>query len=561
MKKKLLAVMLVVVMVLGSFSTVFAAPTTVKISTTSETHTYEIYQIFKGDVNKDDEGKVRDLLTDLVYGENAKAVDGNPRTVDTAVTTADMAAIDAIAKATYPDEQAKIAALAPYVDLDEEPLKTIGKVGDDVVASADVPSGYYLIKDKDNSVAYPETYTLYLLQVVNEDMTISPKGGEVEEKKKVDDKNDSNQSEDDVNWQDTADYDIGDHVPYKLTFKLPGNYDKFIKYYVEFFDDMCEGLTLDTDSVKIYFGASDTTGQSITFTEVLDDPATDSVNEGSQYANGHKYHYVINDLKTFKAGLAAGTEIRIEYTATLNNNAVIGNNGNPNEYWVKYSNNPNNSGDGTPETGETPHDKNVVFTYQTIFNKVDGKNNPITGADFELYKFVCIDGEHEHVDACKNDKDELICGFEKQGELWGKWTNVTELNEGTNKPSKIKSANGAVADSVFTFKGLDDGLYKLVETVTPDGYNGIPDQIFTITAKHAQDPAELKLTELTGTDGASFTLTPNVDAGSLTTSIVNKSGSILPETGGIGTTILYTLGGILVVGAGVLLVARRKMER
>ena len=77
-------------MVLGSFSTVFAAPTTVKISTTSETHTYEIYQIFKGDVNKDDAGKVTDLLTDLVYGENAKAVDGNPRTVDTAVTTADM---------------------------------------------------------------------------------------------------------------------------------------------------------------------------------------------------------------------------------------------------------------------------------------------------------------------------------------------------------------------------------------------------------------------------------------------------------------------------------------
>ena len=561
MKKKLLAVMLVVVMVLGSFSTVFAAPTTVKISTTSETHTYEIYQIFKGDVNKDDAGKVTDLLTDLVYGQNAKAVDGNPREEDTAVSTADMAAIDAIAKATYPDEQAKIAALAPYVDLNEEPVATIGKVGDEVVKSADVPSGYYLIKDKDNTVEYPETYTLYLLQVVNEDMTITPKGGDVEEEKKVDDKNDSNHSEDAVTWQDTADYDIGDHVPYKLTFKLPDNYDKFIKYYVEFFDDMCAGLTLDTiddagNNAKIFFGTADTTGQAIKL-EAIDGSKYTTAPEGP----GQKYHYVINDLKTFKAGLAAGTEIRIEYTATLNNNAVIGNNGNPNEYWVKYSNNPNNSGEGTPETGETPHDKNVVFTYQTIFNKVDGKNNPITGADFELYKFVCIDGEHEHVDACKNDKDELICGFEKQGELWGKWTNVTELNEGTNKPSKIKSANGAVADSVFTFKGLDDGLYKLVETVTPDGYNGIPDQIFTITAKHAQDPAELKLTELKGTDDASFTLTPNVDAGSLTTSIINKSGSILPETGGIGTTILYTLGGILVVGAGVLLVARRKMER
>ena len=67
---------------------------------------------------------------------------------------------------------------------------------------------------------------------------------------------------------------------------------------------------------------------------------------------------------------------------------MIGSAGNPNKYKVEYSRNPNESGDGKPETGVTPDDTNIAFTYKTVFNKVDGNNKPLTGADFTLYKWV-----------------------------------------------------------------------------------------------------------------------------------------------------------------------------
>lgn len=556
MKKKLLAVMLVVVMVLGSFSAVFAAPTEITITMAAKrtNHTYEIYQIFKGDINVDNAGTlVDDKLIDLVYGSNAKAVaddpattdvdESNPRTLDTAVTAADMEAIAGIAGTTYTSDQAAIAALSDYVDLSGAPAYQLGKVGDETIGSVKVPSGYYLIKDKDNSLTNPDSYTLYMLQVVNEDFTIVPKDAPVESHKNVDDKNDSNTSEDEVVWQNTADYDIGDHVPYKLTFTLPTNYADYKDYYVQFVDDMCEGLTLDADSVKIYFGTNDTTGQAISFTT-----------EGtSQYTNGTRYVYTIEDLKadTYASkNIAAGMEIRIEYTATLNDKAVIGNDGNENEYFVKYSNNPNKTGHGNDNPpGETPEETNVVFTYEVVVNKLDGKQNPLTGADFDLYKFVADEN-----------------GEETYKEVKGAWVLVTALGD-TKHPTKVVSdkvvGEGAAAvtteDCVFTFTGIDDGEYKLVEKTTPTGYNGIPDQFFTITAAHSDET--LKITELTGTGDITLELNPNLDSGSLKTDIVNNSGAVMPETGGIGTTILYTLGGILVVGAGVLLVARRKMER
>lgn len=103
------------------------------------------------------------------------------------------------------------------------------------------------------------------------------------------------------------------------------------------------------------------------------------------------------------------------------------------------------------------------------------------------------------------------------------------------------------------------------ETKTPSGYNTIEDQYFTISAEHDVKADDPKLQSLRGNkvDGTTteIAFTPNTTDGSLTTDVVNKKGSSLPSTGGIGTTIFYGIGSILVIGAGVLLVTRRRMNK
>ena len=222
------------------------------------------------------------------------------------------------------------------------------------------------------------------------------------------------------------------------------------------------------------------------------------------------------------------SKITVEYTATLNTNAVIGSAGNPNTVNLEYSNNPNQGGEG--ETGTTPDDTVIVFTYKTVINKVDGEGNPLTGAEFTLEKFV------------KGDD-----GVDEYNTVKGTWTPI----------DVVKNAEG----TEFTFKGLDDGIYRLTESVTPAGYNTIESIVFTVIAEHdilADNPA---LTSLTGEAVTGLiTFTPVLAEGALTTDVVNNAGSILPSTGGIGTTLFYVFGALLVIGAGVLLVVKKRMS-
>ena len=130
---------------------------------------------------------------------------------------------------------------------------------------------------------------------------------------------------------------------------------------------------------------------------------------------------------------------------------------------------------------------------------------------------------------------------------------------------KAKQQVETEPDTIFTFSGLDDGYYRLTETKAPEGYNKLESPIeFTISATHDENSSDPKLTDLTGnvTSGeATFTssLTGETD-GSLTTNVVNKSGTQLPSTGGIGTTIFYVVGGILMVGAAILLITKKRAE-
>ena len=119
----------------------------------------------------------------------------------------------------------------------------------------------------------------------------------------------------------------------------------------------------------------------------------------------------------------------------------------------------------------------------------------------------------------------------------------------------------AGTETSFAFTGLDDGDYRLTETATPATYNSIDPIEFTVTAEHDITSDNPALTMLSGnvTTGT-ITFTPNPTDGSLTTNVENKKGPELPKTGGIGTTIFYVVGGILVIGAGILLITKKRMN-
>lgn len=453
-------------------------------------HTYEAYQIFTGDLA---DGK----LSNVKWG-SATAKNG------TAVTDAELKTVtDLASKSVNDNAQATANAIAAYLKSDAQPTATI----DDTNPTAQVPSGYYLIKDKNNTVPDGQAATTYIVTVAG-NVTVAPKSDVPSFEKKLKDTNDTEGTLSD--WQDAADWDMGDDVPFKLEGTVASNYASYKTYYFAFHDVEENSLTFNKDSVKVYVDNTAITSGYTVVTEGLTDGCT--------------FEVKFADLKQISA-VKAGSKIRVEYTSTLNENAVLGKHGNVNKAKLQYSNNPNDSQNGeTSPTGETPWDNVIVFTYKTVINKVDDKNQPLKGAEFALSKKM---------------KD-------------GSTTTV----------AVVKDSEG----TTFTFNGLDDGDYVLTETKTPAGYNSIKPITFTVTANHTitweGEDRDTILTSLSGNAASGeITFTPTDDKSELDTNVVNKPGSSLPETGGMGTIVLYAAGAVLVIAAGVYFGLKKKNAR
>lgn len=481
--KRLVALALSVVMVLAMSVFAFAAEKTYTITAPDNDHTYEIYQIFTGDLSEDGT-----TLSNVKWGKNGTGTEGEAVSED---------AISALTAVNSKSDTEKLAVIKTYADLTGNPVATIAK-GETYTAVA----GYYLIKDKEDAVPEGEANTLYIVQVVG-DVKITPKADVPSFEKKIKDTNDT--TGETSGWQDSADYDIGDKIPFKLEGTvISSRYDDYKTYYFAFHDVEEEGLAFNADSVKVYVDGTEITDGF----EVVTSPT-----------DGCTFEVVFNDLKQI-ASVKAGSKVTVEYTSTLNDKAVLGQEGNVNKAKLEFSNNPNNEQGGTEET---PWDNVIVFTYKVVVNKVDQDSKALTGAEFTLSKKMA-DGTLKEIAVVKNE-----------------------------------------AGTTFTFSGLDDGDYVLKETKTPDGYNSIADIEFTVTADHKiQWETENRnqiLESLNGNQASGeITFTSEKAEGSLETSIVNKKGSTLPSTGGIGTTIFYVIGGILMVGAAVLLITKRRAE-
>lgn len=459
-----------------------------------DAHTYSVYQILTGTYGAN--GALGNVQAGTDFKEaNAAGDQGNLTAAEAAEKLAKIGSTES--------DQTKLAEILKFAKLTTQ-------YGPDLTADApltNVPAGYYLAKDKDGSVTGNDAQTLYIVKVVgNEAVTITRKADKPTLEKKVKDVNDS--TGDKTNWQDSADYDVNDEVPFQLTATLPTNEADFAAYKtykLVFHDQQSAGLTFNKKSVVVKYGDKTLGAGSYTVTENPEDKDTFDITIADAKA--------VKDAEDNAITVAAGGKFTVEYTSTLNENAVIGSTGNPNEASLEFSNNPNVGGEG--ETGKTPTDKVIVFTYQLDINKTFNGGTPAENdlPKFKLYKF----------DSTTNDYTI------DRGEV-----TITKTEGGKYTAS---------------FKRVDDGKYKLVETKTPAGFNTAADTLFEITADHdvESDNPQLTVLKINTTAG-------NTTTGTVTADVVNQKGSNLPSTGGMGTVLLYVAGIAVFVLAGATLV-------
>lgn len=514
-------------------------------------HTYTLYQIFTGKI---DNGE----LTNIQWGADA------PASMKDGGKTAAAAAKEI---ATQNDARA-FAQSYTFTGGTSKSLAADAEDGSDLVFDK-LAEGYYVIIDTAGPEAVTEGdfYSAVIVQLAgNTDVNI--KGSVPTSEKKVADNNDTENVQPalaqvaDTAWQDSADYDIGDKVPFRLKATTADNVAAYKKYHITFQDKQCEGLDNPTAWTVTVLGktfelsatgsapAPQTTvnGTKITVSKV--DPAANQT-----FAIKVEFEPTGEGVTTLNAE-CNNAVIIVKYEAELNESANIGSLGNPNESYITYSNKPEST-DGHEE-GKTPVDKVIVFTYKTDIDKVDETGAALNGADFTLYKKVAADTD----------------GAVKGSDLsFGEGIEHSKINANDNY-IVVGHKTGSAAGASFEFKGIDDGTYVLVETTVPEGYNAWASKEFTVTAEHTQDPNKLELTSLSGTDpftnanagtGAVEVSKKNgtkhsMESGELYAEIENKSGAVLPSTGGIGTIIFYVLGSLLVVGCGIVLISKRRME-
>ncbi len=484
-------------------------------------HTYEIYQIFTARYEEDGDTK---KVSDVKWGVNGTGETG---------TTVDETVLKALQDVNGKSEDERREEITKYVTL-SNPVATLSNG----LSYTDGLAGYYLIKDKDNTLDDGRNATPYIVQAVG-NLVITPKTGDTTFEKKLKDTNDS--TGETTDWQDSADYDIGDQIPFKLEGTVAENYASYENYYFAFHDQEETGLTFDSSTVEVYVNNDGTDTKIDSGYRVVTDAESMAEVAGAVKCT---FEVIFDDLKSIEA-VQAGSKIRVEYKSTLNDKAALGAEGNVNKAKLEYSSNPSDT-----QHGNTPWDSVIVFTYKVVVNKYadevdDAGNNKLSGAEFTLEKHI-YDGTQD-----------------------GKWELLT----------LVKSDDG----KSFSFSGLDDGEYRLTETKAPQYYNSLTAPLtFRVEAGHNTEWDGAKtslsngytyawdnqnrqalLSSLTGTKETGeieFVFTPDMMNRSLTTNVINKSGTTLPETGGIGTTIFYIVGGMLAVGAAVALITKKRIK-
>ena len=569
---KLLGIVLMIALVMGMGTMALAAdgdtPTTYTITITKDTsdkaaHTYGAFQIFKGDLDEKTEGATSTkTLSNIQWGDDITPSETLITAINTALgltgdtALASDASAAAVAKAisdkslTFDSAGAQALADAFNAALKTTPSKT-GTIAVDATSGTitGLNAGYYLIKDTAD-VDGEGALTRFMLEVVS-NVAVTEKASVPTLTKKVKEKNDTTGSE--SGWQDAADYDIGDTIPYQITGTLPSKFAEFDTYKTYTITDILSaGLTAPAKSgITVKVGETDVTSHfdiTITGAGTEEQVITIKLNDDE-------------DLKKWTSpALTKDSTFVVNYTATLNTSAVIGSEGNPNTAKLEFSNNPNYNGDG--DTGTTPEDKVIVFTYEIKALKVEPDGAAI---DQTAYEALTAEQKADYV---------------KVGDKWQKtkalngagFTLYKKVPAGTEGATDgyLKIGNEITGVTTFQFKGTDAGEYKLVETTVPAGYNKCDDITFTVEATYDTDSADPKLKTLTvlpetagfvveSTSTTTDDVTTTTFSGNITGKVLNQKGTVLPSTGGIGTTLFYAIGGVMVLAAVVMLIAKKRV--
>ena len=516
--KKIMALVLAGVMTLSMSMTVFAdgetpaggetpaAATTANLTITHQDgitdaadHTYKAYQILTGDVSGEQGTSATAngyTLANMKWGTNAPT----GKTPGAELTATEVAEV-----------KAWTADTVKALTLQGTSSVTATKNDDGDYVFSGLTTGYYLVKDETNlgTNEKNDANSAIIIQVVG-DTTVQTKRSIPEVDKQVYD-------DEETAWSDAADHDLYESFQFKLIATIPADadYAAYPTYAVTFHDTMSVGVAFESiASVKVGTTPVPEAGYTCT--------ATAAANNGDAESS---WTINIADIKEYVDDLSAGTTVEVIYNAHLTNKVATyykesADTATPsnNKVYLEYSNNPNGTG-----TGKTKEDTVWVFSYEVDNTKVDGSNNnaPLAGAGFRLYNGATEVGliYDESISAYRPVKEGETAVEMKSAETTGK----------------------------FDIKGLDPGTYTLKETTTPTGYSTMPDKTIEIAA-----------TTVENTDGASAKLT--MTKNDTTNQIINEKGATLPSTGGMGTTLFYIVGAVLMIGAGVLLVTRRRMS-
>lgn len=503
-------------------------------------HTYEAYKLMEGDLHTVD-GAL--MLTNIEW---ADGIDHTKLQAPYNGMTAKAVAKELAGNAVQNVASDKAAKFAQQVVKDGA-LKTVAKTtnvqtnGKYVLDN--LTPGYYLVRDKKDSLKGKyDADTTFILRVVGS-TEATPKSDVPSVTKKVEDMNDTTDSafkaSPDATWADTADYDIGDEIPYLLTATMPSDkevdgvkaFSAYKTYSLTYHDTVANGISVaDVTDADVYINNEKLTAEqktAIGFAVVKTENGVDfkivDIKKATKTVGGKAEQMV-----------KAGDQVKVIYKAKLTDRAVFGNakngnKGNDNTVYLEYRNNPNVDGSG--DTGNTPEDTVRVFTYLINVTKVDQNEAALAGAEFKLEK---------------------------------------KLANGDFKTIVESIALKADSTNVFEMKGLDDGTYRITETRTPKGYNSIKPITFTVNATHSADPATLEVTDFnvsgvtqeamigdTTNDVPTFTATE--DNGLVATTIKNEKGLVLPITGDVGTTLFY-LAGIALIGGAAVYFKRKKSQ-
>lgn len=561
----LLAMVMTVLMAVSAFAADGPYDRTITITNTNGNHTYTAYQIFEGRLEQDNETEAY-ILSDIEWGSGVDATtEKNGRNLVAALKA------DEVLAESFPNDSYSASQVA-------EVLESFSENSDELDAFARVVSnylsgtgtmgsynsengsytitgleaGYYIVTDSMTAPGEGEpendAYSKFMLKLTT-DVTVTPKSSVPSVEKKVRENsytnNDSNSTGSysyGAGYNDVADWNIGDHVPFKLIGTLPSTLADYDVYSYTFHDTLSAGLTYNAGSVKVSV-VNPTEGVYGGDDGVSAAEGTDVTGQFSITAEENELTITCEDITALTdVTIDSSSLIVVEYTATLNEAAVVGSNGNTNEVYLEFSNDPNPGGTG--ETGTTPTDQVIVFTYGLDVTKVDSENTetPLEGAEFILYK---KDGS--------NNNSYYQAGNTGSDSQKAFWT----ANE--NDAAKLTSDESGS----FSVTGLDEGTYYLKETKAPEGYNLLKADIMIVITANAANiqnwtSAMEGLTGITVSVDEGDAVAGNTGTGMVSITVENVPGSALPETGGIGTTIFYVVGGILVIGAGVILIARRR---